>query len=408
MTKNSNYNYDVAISEREILAYFLGQIIESRRAILKGHQAYFNADFNMLFTYIWGNTPKGLPKYKDYGRNLVELLALYPKDTTEFSVYFTLPSFLELLDSFHHHAKNAEHLLSQTRSYNHFQKSEFNKIIFNESSISSGEAEKELSRIMSITRAKDVKYGLERAIGIIGRNGRISGINDLIHEEIHYNKRDITLFNKLLNDMEKSRPDTRAFQDRFFHYKVDASNIITTRKVNTFDGIESRFVTHQTMINNFCKDKGLNAQMPFLWLSSHLLCRHSPDEFGSDIDHFLKTMQKLLKESLSILKEYNEKLIPKNYQHIIELLHSDYLEPIHRRTITSSDTSDEAEEIEYDQSYDSYVKLKKRTEETRDTLGDSVRTLVSNAPYILDSDTMNTFSFEDDAKVKEIRDDFEV
>lgn len=410
MSMDNNYNYSIAIKERELLVYFLGQIIDSRKSISKGSSAFLNADFNMLFTYIWRNTPNDLPEYKDYGKNLVELLASHPKDTSEFSVYFTLPSYLELLDSFHHHAKNADHLLSQAKSYNHYQKSEFNRIIFDESSISSGNAEKELNRILNITRADDVKYCLKRAIDLIGRDGRINGIDDLIHEGIHYNKRDVTLFNELLTGMKESRTgrDNRPEQDRHFHYKVDAANIITTQKVSSLNGIESRFVTHQTMIDRFCKDKGLNAQMPFLWLSSHLLCKHSPDDYGSDIDHFLKTMQKIIKESLTILKQFNGKPIPKNYLHIINLLHEDYLEPIHRRTIVTSNDKQEPRQSEYDLSYESYVKFKQRAEETRDTLGDSVRTLVSNSPYLLDSDTIRVFDFESDEMVNKIRKEFKI
>ena len=410
---STEYNYDVAIAERELLVYFLGQILTSRRGVLRGNRAFLNADFNMLFTYIWRSTPRDIPEYKDYGKNLVELLAAHPKDTSEFSVYFTLPSFLELLDSFHHHAKNAERLLNQAKSYKHYQKSEFNKIIFDESSMSSGDAEKELSRIMSITSASDVKFCLKRAIDLIGRDGRINGIDDLIHEDIHYNKRDVTLFNDILKKMDtnRSRNDDRPIEDRHFHYKVDAANIITTQKVSNLNGIDSRFVTHQTMIDRYCRDNGINAQMPFLWLSSHLLCKHSQDDYGGDIDHFLKTMQKLIKESLSILKEYNGKPIPKNYLHIIDLLHKDYLEPIHRRTLSKPQSPGQStgqENTEYDLSYESYVKFKARAEETRDVLGDSVRTLVSSTPYILDSDTIRVFDFNSDEMVKQIRANFKV
>ena len=407
---DNNYNYSGVINEQKILVYFLGQVIDSRKSISKGSSAFLNADFNMLFNYIWKKTPNGLPEYKDYGKNLVKLLVSHPKDTSEFSVYFTLPSYLELLDSFHHHAKNANHLLSQAKSYNHYQKSEFNRIIFDESSISSGDAEKELNRILSITRADDVKYCLKRTIDLIGRDGRINGIDDLIHGEIHYNKRDVTLFNDLLTGMKESRTgrDNRSEQDRHFHYKVDAANIITTQKVSSLNGIESRFVTHQTMIDRFCKDKGLNPQMPFLWLSSHLLCKHSPDDYGSDIDHFLKTMQKITKESLTIFKKFNGKPIPNNYSHIIKLLHEDYLDPINRRTIVTSNDKQEPRKNEYDLSYESYVKLKQRAEETRDTIGDSVRTLVSNSPYLLDSDTIRVFDFESDEMVNEIRKEFKI
>jgi len=407
----ANFNYDIAIKERELLIHFLGQIVNSRKNIAKGSRAFLNADFNMLFTYIWKDTPKDLPEYKDYGKNLVELLARHPKDTSEFSMYFTLPSYLELLDSFHHHAKNAERLLSQAKSYNHYKKSEFNKIIFDESSITSGNAEKELNRILSITRASDVKSCLTRAIDLIGKDGRIDGLDDLIHEGIHYNKRDVILFNDLFSGMKESRSgkDHRPDKDRNFHYKVDAANIITTQKVSNLNGIDSRFVTHQTMIDKFCKDSGLNAQMPFLWLSSHLLCKHTPDDHGSDIDHFLKIMQRMIKESLTILKEFNGRKIPKNHLHIIELLHEDYLEPIHRRTITSSVDKDKNESHdEYDLSYESYVKFKERAEETRYTIGDSVRSLVSSSPYIIDSDTIKVFDFDDDEMVNEIRSEFKI
>lgn len=410
MDNKYQYNYDVAIREREILLVLIDQILSARKKTARGGRSLLNADFNMLFPYVWKLAPDNVPEYKDYGKNLIELLSDHPKDTSEFSVYFTLPSFLELLDSFHHHARNAEYLLGQTKTYEHFQNAEFNKIIFDESSISSGQAEKELKRIRSIAKSHEVQRGLDRAVELIGRDGRISGVDDLIHEGIHYNKRDVNLFNSIFQDMKDARSskDKREEKDKYFHYKVDAANIVTTRIVSNLEGVNSMFVTHQSMIDHHCKDMGLNAQMPYLWLSAHLLCKHSKDKFGEDVDQFLKTMQKMMKESLSILIKYNGKPIPSNYQNLVDLVHNDFLEPIHRRPNQEPKTKNISETEKYDNSYESYVKLKGNLEETRDTLGKSVKDLASNVPFILDSETMSVFKLDEDDMVSEIRKDFGV
>lgn len=115
----------------------------------------------------------------------------------------------------------------------------------------------------------------------------------------------------------------------------------------------------------------------------------------------------MTRESIGIMEENMGNRIPENDQQILDMVFSNYFSPIHRPTL--SDVSSKPNELEdYDNSFESFVKLKSNLEETRDVIGDSVKSLASNVPFLLDSETMDVFGLNEDEMVLDIRKDFNI
>lgn len=393
-----------------MFAIFLDQIARCKHNLKRGEILIFNADFNMIFPIIWQQSPNNVPEYKDYGKNLINLMSSFPNEKKGFSLYFTLPSFLELLDSFRHHANNAERLLNSTRTYEEFKKSKIEDLIFNKSSISSETASKELERIKNIASLSHIKQALERAKSLIGNNGVISGLEDLLHQDIHYEHRHVELFSNLYETMNGKRGlnDSRRYDDRSFHYKIDVANIITTIIVNDLSGFDSRFVTHQSLIKTYCPKKGIDAMMPYVWFSSELLCKKHSDTYG-DHDFLLRTMNRRVKECLDIVSHYKEGNFPDTYRKVISDFYCDYILPIHGKNHTMPNRNREhAADTEHELTFDSFMDFRNSIEEGRDAIGDSVRELVSEAPFLMDKDTLDVFQLKNDPIVSEIVSKFDL
>lgn len=399
--------HDKALNELKIVQLFLDQIIKCKGDTRRGQQQVFNADFNMLFPFIWRSTPTNVPPYKEYGKNLVSLVSEHRTVDPGFQLYFTLPSFLELLDSFHHHASNAEHLLSQSRTYELFKKNNLENLVFRGSAISTRDAQKELEKIKHTTNKSHIRQSLERAQLLIGSNGAIRGLDDCIHNDIHYKKKHKTLFEQLYKAMDRGRSpkDDRKVNDRFFHYKIDASNIITTFIVNDYDGYKSMFVTHQSMISQFCPDNGLNAMMPYLWFSSFLMCSENASEYG-DHEFFLKIMSRRVRECIDTLGHFTDKDLPSTYLKIVDDFYADYFLPIHRYKHYAPQTNRQVLYQNGDLTFESYMDFKGKLEEVRDEIGDAARSLVESAPYLMDKEPLDVFDLKEDPVVDAIRKNF--
>ncbi len=395
--------------ELKMFRDFFDKILRCRNENKRGVTNVFNADFSMVFPHVWRQSPSGVPEYKQYGKNLIDLISKHPGVHPGFELYFTLPSFLELLDSFHHHARNADDLLRRSKLYDEYQTYISGSGVIDSPSITRSIAEKNLDKIKHAVNKKHIKDALERAKQLIGVNGSIYGINDILNADLHYKKQHVKTFNTLLDKMLKNRSfdDSRDEMDKEFHYKVDVSNIITTIIFNELKGFDSHFVTQQKMITRYCPDWGVNATVPFLWFSSYLLCHRDPDTNGQH-DFYLKVINRKIKESIEIIEKYGEDSIPKNFRNDVDLLHLNYLVPLHENNPRVARVNEVDSKNDGVATFESYIDFKKKIEEAREHTGEAVKELVAESSFLMESDVMDIFNFKEDPVVQEIRKDFGV
>lgn len=404
----STFDSKTVKKELSLFHQCFDEISKYKLKLKKGEKVLLNPDFNMLYPVIWPSTPQGVPPYKNYGKNLINLILNNLEEKPGFKLYFTLPSFLELLDSFHHHAKDAESLLINSKTYDRFKKSSIDDLIFNNSSISSRIVDREFEKISRLTDKQLIKNSLDIAKSIIGSHGPILGIDDLIHQTVLFDTRHKKTFDKLFKLMLSLRGmnDTRDPKDKDFHYKIDVSNIMITIIVNELEGHESRYITNPNMISQYCLGKGLNAEMPYIWLSSHLMCKENPLEYGEH-SFFIDTILKRVNECINIVSHYEDKNLPDTYKKIIHDFYCDYIMPIHGNNRHVPQKNREIIKNENKKmTFDSYMEFKQIVQETREEIENSVKDLINDVPYVFDEESLNQFDLKENPVISEIRKDF--
>lgn len=394
---------------KDELVAFHKLINDILKLVASKNRTVFNIDFNMIFQHVWKRNPgNDIPKYKDYGNNLINLLLDENNNNFKnFDIYFTLPSYLELLDSFNHHLEYIDSFRNKSHLFDSLNKRKFESILLDNENITQMDVEKDIQSFLSVADVESTKMALNRIRKLIGQNGIFIGQDDLFGNKIKFSKNELNNYNELFNRMQKVRSfnDGRNEINRNFHYKIDAANIVTTMQLASDRKINSKFITYQSLASTFCKEEGVNVKIPYLWLSSMLLSkvRYSDDisKFKDILIDTLDLIDILIRELSSTKLEFIDKL-PPNYVAIQNILFDDYLRPLHHNKNIMENNNNIA------QTFDSYMKFQSKIEENRETIVESVKKFNEESFFIIDKKELRDFDLEEDPIVAKIRKNFKI
>lgn len=416
MTRHKKHN-DFVILKRFIstLGVAIPDILRDIEFSSK-HDLYYILDFDCVFPYVWRDSPPPrhtLP-YKPYGRKVIDTLIAGKGIDAGFIVVFTVFSFYELLDSFCHHIEDAERFVTFSesfRKYYHEKHTNLENPNFGSSQeigITTGLADSELKQLLSVLGRDEIRAPVERAISILGLSGIMRGLGDVALEKGTFEKIHLEDFREISNRMYQIRSvdDRRPYDDKVFHYGIDAANIILTYAINVGShGMAMNFVTQPRLKNLFCPEHGRSPYVPYYWMRSLLLERDTTLQMPSYRDFLTLTSRRVeeLDEALANCKGFGE-LDEINRRNLRDFL-------VTYAALLSNPEVEEppdrgVKEEELMEILDSRKLFSERFEEKAATLAEGTREIIKLNPEMTDDTLIDSLGFAPDPMVKRIRDRF--
>lgn len=332
---NSEDNSSLSIARQtfsEFLRHYEYALADDMQSV-RGKVAY-NFDFSLLYPYTFRAGRTNNQNFDSVGRNIFSLLYQYPQ-STGFVPSISLPSTVEFLDVLAHrvdrlekYAKSPDRLRDTV--------SAFRSIVRDRNGINSNAMQHVRSVVagLNITSSNE---GISRFLEMY--NSRtINLLDESIIHDIHKSKFFKDIFDDVLENMSSKRgkDDPRSYEDRMFHYRVDAWNIAVAVCSTKEQDIEINHVTRGG-ISKFLpiEERGVVARNPFVpFVKMVALAKVPIGENLQDNSHdFMEVACRNIGESVKILESakstsdirwFKQQEIDEIYNKYIRVMYRDY------------------------------------------------------------------------------------
>lgn len=255
-----------------LMFYTYSQSCDQTISDMNSSNVYYNIDLSSVFAYIFNSPPsREVPLFKKSGKSFASHLVNSKGSDIGFKPFFTIFGMLELIDQYIHHANSLQR--DMDLGMNHYKL--INKIakmsFFDfERYISTNKfAESVIRRFNYVLNGDDFTSYHKRALSLIGQNGPILGVGDILKKDFHINREYNNMFNNLFDRMKRTRVDNyRSPKDRNFHFLMDCGNMVLCKALQDLLGNNVYFVTDQSH-RRYISDIYRNPVGVQLWCAAH-------------------------------------------------------------------------------------------------------------------------------------------